>query len=80
MAEKDELVAKIKRENSARWAAYGPGVNGMEGEAGLASYREKCVQGFYGLSQVDAIEYDEYQKEKQRQKDSSKRWRQSASK
>ncbi len=78
--DKDILCEKTKRENSARWVAYGPGVNSMEAEDGAANYRDMRLQGLHGLPGVHAIEYDDYQKEKQREKDGAKRERKNSSK
>ena len=78
--DKDALGEKIRKENSARWAAYGPGANGQEGEAGAATYREMRVQGVCGLSHLDAIGYEQFQKERHREKARAKRRRINAGK
>ena len=61
--QKDLLCQKIKEENTARWRAYGPGAPGMQGEKGVAAYREMRCSTFSG---VDAQEYVDLQKAKKR--------------
>ena len=77
--QKDLLCEKMKQENTARWLAYGPGAPGMQGEDGVANYRLMRVQGYHGLSQVDAQEYEDHQKAKKRERARAKRQRNNAS-